>query len=166
MVSSNAINIGDAIDLMFATGWTDGLPVVPPTEDRVKKFVEYTGQGAGELVAELPPLGGKATVERIAVNAVMAGCLPEHMPVVITAIKAMMDDRFNLRGVMCSTGIHTPLVIVSGPLAKELDINGGYNCFGAGWRANATIGRAVKLALVNLGGACLLYTSPSPRDRG
>ena len=153
MVSSNAINIGDAIDLMFATGWTDGLPVVPPTEDRVKKFVEYTGQDAGELVAELPPLGGKATVERIAVNAVMAGCLPEHMPVVITAIKAMMDDRFNLRGVMSSTGIHTPLVIVSGPLAKELDINGGYNCFGAGWRANATIGRAVKLALVNLGGA-------------
>ena len=153
MVSSNAINIGDAIDLMFATGWTDGLPVVPPTEDRVKKFVEYTGLDAGELVAELPPLGGKATVERIAVNAVMAGCLPEHMPVVITAIKAMMDDRFNLRGVMSSTGIHTPLVIVSGPLAKELDINGGYNCFGAGWRANATIGRAVKLALVNLGGA-------------
>ena len=106
MVSSNAINIGDAIDLMFATGWTDGLPVVPPTEDRVKKFVEYTGQDAGELVAELPPLGGKATVERIAVNAVMAGCLPEHMPVVITAIKAMMDDRFNLRGVMCLSLIH------------------------------------------------------------
>ncbi len=75
------------------------------------------------------------------------------MPVVITAIQAMMDDRFNLRGVMCSTGIHTPLVIVSGPLAKELDVNGGYNCFGAGWRANATIGRAVKLVLVNLGGA-------------
>ena len=125
MVSSDAVNLGDAIDLMFETGWTDGLPVVPPTEDRVKRFVESTGRDATELIAELPPLGGKATVERIAVNAVMAGCLPEHMPVVITAIQAMMDDRFNLRGVMCSTGIHTPLVIVSGPLAKNLDINGG-----------------------------------------
>ena len=153
MVSSDAVNLGDAIDLMFETGWTDGLPVVPPTEDRVKRFVESTGRDATELIAELPPLGGKATVERIAVNAVMAGCLPEHMPVVITAIQAMMDDRFNLRGVMCSTGIPTPLVILSGPLAKNLDINGGYNCFGSGWRANATIGRAVKLVLVNLGGA-------------
>ena len=105
MVSSDAVNLGDAIDLMFETGWTDGLPVVPPTEDRVKRFVESTGRDATELIAELPPLGGKATVERIAVNAVMAGCLPEHMPVVITSIQAMMDDRFNLRGVMCSTGI-------------------------------------------------------------
>ena len=153
MVSSGTADITDAIELMFETGWTDGLPVVPPTESRVKQFIDFTGKSADQLIAELPPLGGKATVERIAVNAVMAGCLPEHMPVIVTAIKAMMDDRFNLRGVMCSTGIHTPLVIVSGPAAKNLNINGGYNCFGSGWRANATIGRAVKLALVNLGGA-------------
>ena len=119
----------------------------------MRRFVAHTGRNGDELVAELPPLGGRATVERIAVNAVMAGCLPEHMPVVITALQAMMDERFNLRGVMCSTGIHTPLLIVNGPVVQELDINGGYNCFGAGWRANATIGRAVKLALVNLGGA-------------
>ena len=143
----------DAIELMFETGWTDGLPVVPPSEELVRRFVAHTGRSGDELVAELPPLGGRATVERIAVNAVMAGCLPEHMPVVITALEAMMDERFNLRGVMCSTGIHTPLLIVNGPVVQELDINGGYNCFGAGWRANATIGRAVKLALVNLGGA-------------
>ena len=150
MVSSDAADLSQVIEVMFETGWTDGLPVVPPTESRVRQFVNYTGREASEIIAELPPLGGKASVERIAVNAVMAGCLPEHMPVVLTALQAMMDERFNLRGVMCSTGIHTPLVIVSGPIVKELDINGGYNCFGSGWRANATIGRAVKLALVNL----------------
>ena len=120
MVSSDATSLGDAvslddaIDLMYETGWTDGLPVIPPTADRVKLCVDYTGRDPDEIIAELPPLGGKATVERIAVNAVMAGCLPEYMPVIITAIQALMDDRFNLRGVMCSTGIHTPLVIVSG----------------------------------------------------
>ena len=148
-----ATDVSDAIELMFETGWTDGLPVVPPSEDLVRRFVESTGRAGDELIAELPPLGGRATVERIAVNAVMAGCRPEHMPVIITALEAMMDERFNLRGVMCSTGIHTPLLIVNGPIVKELDINGGYNCFGSGWRANATIGRAVKLILLNLGGA-------------
>ena len=141
------------MELMYETGWTDGLPVVPPTGDLVEAFVDASGRFPDELVAELPPLGGRATVERIAVNAVMAGCLPEYMPVVITAIQALMDDRFNLRGVQCSTGIHSPLVIVNGPIVKQLGINSGYNCFGQGWRANATIGRAVKLALVNLGGA-------------
>ena len=144
----------DSIELMYETGWTDGLPVVPPTRERVKQFTDFLLPHApDELIAEIPPLGGRATVERVAVNAVMAGCLPEHMPVLTTAIRAMVDDRFNLRGVQCSTGIHTPLVIVNGPMAKELNINSGYNCFGQGWRANATIGRAVKLVLVNLGGA-------------
>ena len=145
--------INDAIELMFESGWTDGLPVVPPSEELVRRFVARAGRDGSELIAELPPLGGRATVERVAVNTVMAGCLPEHLPVVIAALQAMMDERFNLRGVMCSTGIHTPLLIVNGPVVQQLDINGGYNCFGAGWRANATIGRAVKLALVNLGGA-------------
>ena len=144
----------DSIDLMYETGWTDGLPVVQPTRDRGKQFTDVLSpRDPGELIAEIPPLGGNATIERVAVNAVMAGCLPEYLPVVVAAIKAMVDDRFNLRGVQCSTGIHTPLVIVNGPIAKKLDINSGYNCFGQGWRANATIGRAVKLVLVNLGGA-------------
>jgi len=150
MTSSQII---DPIELMYETGWTDGLPVVPPTGEKVEEFVIASGKDADTLIAELPPLGGKATIERIAVNAVMAGCLPEYMPVVIAAIQALMDPRFNLRGVMCSTGIHTPLIVVNGPIAKTLDINSGYNCFGQGWRANATIGRAVKLILVNLGGA-------------
>jgi len=143
----------DAMELMYETGWTDGLPVVPPTRERVKQFIGYVGRSPDELIAEVPPLGGRATIERIATNAVMAGCLSEHMPVILAAIQAMMDERFNLRGVQCSTGIHTPLLIVNGPVAKRLNINSGYNCFGQGWRANATIGRAVKLILVNLGGA-------------
>ena len=143
----------DAVELMYQTGWSDGLPVVPPTRDRVGQFIDYLGRSPDELIAEVPPLGGRATVERVAVNSVMAGCLPEHMPVVVAAIQAMMDERFNLRGVQCSTGIHTPLLIINGPIAEELSVNSGYNCFGQGWRANATIGRAVKLVLVNLGGA-------------
>ena len=147
------LDLAGAAELMYETGWTDGLPVVPPTKERVGDFVAYLRRPPDELIGEIPPLGGKATVERLAVNAVMAGCLPEYMPVVVTAIQAMLEDRFNLRGVQCSTGIHCPLIIVNGPAAKQLDINSGYNCFGQGWRANATIGRAVKLALVNLGGA-------------
>ena len=146
-------DLTDTMELMFETGWTDGLPVVPPTAERVKEFVDYVGRAPDELIAEVPPLGGRATIERIAVNSVMAGCLPEYMPVIVAALQALMDERFNLRGVQTSTGIHSPLVIVNGPIAKSLNINGGYNCFGQGWRANATIGRAVKLILVNLGGA-------------
>lgn len=150
MLSSEVM---DAIELMYQAGWTDGLPVVPPTRERVKQFTDHLGRSPDELIAEVPPLGGRATVERIAVNAVMAGCLPEYMPVIIAALQALMDERFNLRGVQCSTGIHTPLLIVNGPIARRLNINASYNCFGQGWRANATIGRAVKLILVNLGGA-------------
>ncbi len=146
-------DLTDTMELMFETGWTDGLPVVPPTAEKVKEFVDYVGRAPDELIAKVPPLGGRATIERIAVNSVMAGCLPEYMPVIVAALQALMDERFNLRGVQTSTGIHTPLIIVNGPIAKSLNINGGYNCFGQGWRANATIGRAVKLILVNLGGA-------------
>ena len=145
--------VGETLELMYQTGWTDGLPVVPPTADRVRQFIEHADRSAEELIAEVPPLGGRATVERIAVNAVMAGCLPEYMPVVIASLQALMDERFNLRGVQCSTGIHSPLMFVNGPITGTLNLNSGYNCFGQGWRANATIGRAVKLVLVNLGGA-------------
>ena len=126
-----SVELADAIELMYETGWTDGLPVVPPSGELVRRFVDYSGRDGDELIAELPPLGGRATVERIAVNAVMAGCVPEHLPVVITALQAMMDERFNLRGVMCSTGIHTPLLIINGPAVGKLNVNGGYNCFGA-----------------------------------
>ena len=156
----NTLATTDTIELMYETGWTDGLPTVPPTRDKVEQFVGYTGRPADDLIAELPPLGGRATVERIAVNAVMAGCLPEHMPVVIAAIEALIDDRFNLRGVQCSTGIHSPLIIVNGPLAQTLNINSSYNCFAQGWRANATIGRAVRLIMMNA-----INTRPGKLDR-
>lgn len=138
---------------MEAARWTDGLPVVPPTRDLVDAFVGASGRAGDELIGEIPPLGGEATIERIAANAVMAGCRPEYMPVVVTALEAMLERPFNLNGMQCSTHMATPLVIVHGPIRERLDVNSGNNVFGQGWRANATIGRAVKLALVNLGGA-------------
>jgi hypothetical protein len=143
----------DAIELYYAQGWTDGLPVVPPTRAKVQAMVERSGRVASEVIAELPPQGGKATVERIATNAVMAGCVPEYMPVILTALEAMLETRFNLRGVLCSTHVSTPLLILNGPIVQALHVNSGHNVFGPGWRANATIGRAVQLALVNIGGA-------------
>jgi len=145
--------LADAIELVYAKGWSDGLPCVPPTRELVARCVAASGRDGSDLIGEIPPKGGRATIERIAANAVMAGCLPEYMPVVVTAIEALLDERFNLRGVQGSTHLCTPLVIVNGPAAARLQINGGPNCFGQGWRANATIGRAVKLVLTNLGQA-------------
>ena len=139
--------------LFCEKGWTDGLPIVPPTRERVARMVAGTGRLADEVVGRIPPTWGEATVERLAVNAVMAGCRPEHLPVVIAAIEALLDDRFNLNGVQCTTHVTSPLIVVHGPIARQFEINGGANCFGQGWVANATIGRAVRLALVNLGGA-------------
>jgi hypothetical protein len=143
----------DAMELLFESGWTDGLPVIPPTPRNVQRMLTGTARQPDELIGRIPPKGGRATVEKIAINAVMAGCKPAYLPVVITAVEALLDDRCNTRGVQCSTHIATPLVIVNGPIVQELGINSGHNVFGQGWRANATIGRAVKLVLVNLGGA-------------
>ena len=150
----------EALALAYETGWTDGLPVVPPTPDRVQAFLDVVKRSRLELVGEIPPRGGRATFEKLAANAVMAGCLPEYFPVVIAAIEALLMPRFNLASVQCSTHIATPLVVVNGPIAGELGMNSGGNCFGQGNRANATIGRAVKLALTNLGGAL-----PGDEDR-
>jgi hypothetical protein len=152
-MATTAADLADAIEVMYAKGWTDGLPCVPPTRSLVDRFVAASGRAASDLVGEIPPSEGRATIERIAANAVMAGCLPDYMPVVVTAIEALLGQRFNLRGVQGSTHLCTPLLIVNGPVAARLAINGGANCFGQGWRANATIGRAVKLALTNIGQA-------------
>ncbi|HVA37268.1 MAG TPA: hypothetical protein VNJ51_06620 [Candidatus Dormibacteraeota bacterium] len=143
----------EAIELMYQAGWTDGLPVVPPYPEIVDQFVRVVGRPPEDVVACIPPLGGKATVAKVAANAVMAGCRPEYMPVIMAAIDAMLDDKFNLGGMQCSTHLSTPLLIINGPIRNELGINCGANVFGQGWRANATIGRAVKLILVNIGGA-------------
>lgn len=146
----------DALDMfekILAADWTDGLPIIPPTRRRVAEFVERSGHAADEVIAEIAPLRGAATTEKIAANAVMAGCEPAHMPVLITALRAATDPSMNIGGIQCSTHMASPLLIVHGPIRKELGINSGANAFGQGVRANATLGRALKLALVNIGGS-------------
>jgi hypothetical protein len=127
--------------------------VVPPTRARVAAAVEASGRAADDLVALVPPNYGRATVEKIAVNAVMAGCRPEYLPVVIAAVEAVCDPAFDLHGVSTTTNSPAPLIVVNGPVRRALDINAGAGLFGPGWRANATIGRALRLICVNVGGA-------------
>ncbi|MBI4192334.1 MAG: hypothetical protein HY525_17570 [Betaproteobacteria bacterium] len=138
---------------LAAAGVTDGLPVVPPTPARVEQMLKLHGYAADEMVAKLPPLLGAATWESIAINAVMAGCRPEYLPVVGAAVEALAADEFNLTGIATTTGSAAPLVIVNGPIASEIGMNAGGNALGPGNRANATIGRAVSLVLRNVGGA-------------
>jgi len=140
-------------DEMERRGWGDGLPMVPPTPERVAAFVSAAGRPPGEVVAALPPTWAEATVEKVAVNAVMAGCRPGHMPVILAAIRAAAQEQFNLYAVQTTTHPCAVLVIVSGPVASELGMNAGYGALGPGNRANATIGRAVRLVLMNVGGA-------------
>ncbi len=150
--AADGIDWDDPIETMeqlYRLGWTDGLPVVPPTERRVAEFVERSGLSADEIVGELPERRREIAVEKIAANAVMAGCLPEYMPVVLAAAAAMLDPKFNLVGPSSSLGGSGIMVIVNGPIARELDINARNNLFGPGNRANATIGRAVRLILIN-----------------
>ena len=133
-------------------GWTDGLPIVPPTEDDLREFLRFTDRAPREVVAVLPPRQGEATVERIAINAIMAGCRPEYLPVILAAVEALADPAFNLDSIQATTHPVAPLIIVNGPIAKEVGINAGYNAFGQGFRANLTIGRAIRLLLMNVGG--------------
>ena len=139
----------EAIERCYELGWTDGLPVVPPTELRVGEFIERSGRSANEVVGEIPERRREITVAKVAANSVMAGCLPEYMPVVLTATEAMLDPVFNLVGPSSSMGGSAILSIVNGPICKELNINSRNNLFGPGNRANATIGRAVRLILMN-----------------
>jgi hypothetical protein len=143
----------DAFETLYARGVTDGLPVIPPTVERVRAAVEATGRDGDELIALVAPRHGRATVQRIAVNAVMAGCRPEYLPVVLAAVEAICDPAFALEGVSGTTDAVTPLVIVNGPVRAALEVNCGVGVFGPGWRANATIGRAVRLVWANVGGA-------------
>src|SRR5687768_12609842 len=124
-------------------GWTDGLPIVPPTEPAVAKVLRYTDRAPREVIAVLPPRQGEATVERLAINTVLAGCRPEYFPVVLAAVEALADPAFNLDSIQATTHPVAPILIVNGPIARELGINSGYNAFGQGFQANVTIGRAV-----------------------
>ncbi|MSQ07038.1 MAG: hypothetical protein EXR54_08140 [Dehalococcoidia bacterium] len=143
----------EAIERCYELGWTDGLPVVPPVDHRVAQFLDYAGRDADEVVGELPERRRRITVGKVAANAVMAGCLPEHLPVVLAATEAMLDPVFNLVGPSSSLGGAAILVIVNGPVVQQLNINARGNLFGPGNRANATIGRAVRLILMNAGAA-------------
>ena len=143
----------DAFEFMFDQGLTDGLPVVPPTPERVLRMLSGTRRDAQDVVAIVPPNMAPATVEKIAVNAVMAGCKPEYLPVVIAALEAVCTDEFNIHGVMATTYGSTPTLVVNGPIRDRIGMNSGLNALGQGNRANATIGRALKLVLRNVGGA-------------
>ncbi|MEM7217030.1 MAG: hypothetical protein AAF515_01605 [Pseudomonadota bacterium] len=139
-----------AIDYCFDQGWTDGLPVVPPEAGRVAAMLAFEGRPPETVIAEHPATGLRLTVESLAANAVMAGCKPEYLPVLVAAFEAMNEPDFNFHGSCASTGGSAPLLIVSGPAVEELGLNSGVNLFGPGNRANATIGRAVRLALLNV----------------
>ncbi|GAC1394104.1 MAG: hypothetical protein NVS4B11_13590 [Ktedonobacteraceae bacterium] len=143
----------EAIEFFYRQGWTDGLPVVPPTPERVSEFLEYCGNLPGDILGMIPARNRVITAEKVAINAVMAGCLPNYMPVIVAAIEAMCQEQFNLHGITATTGGTAPLMIVNGPVVPQLNINSGVNCFGPGVRANATIGRAIRLILMNVGGA-------------
>jgi len=134
-------------------GWGDGLPLVPPTEARVAAMVAGSGLPADHVVAVVAPRMGVATAELIAVNAVMAGCRPQHMPILIAAVQAMVEPQFNLYGCQTTTHCVAPLLIVNGPLAGALNIHGGAGCFGPGPWDNGVVGRAIRLILLNVGGA-------------
>ena len=143
----------DMFNFFCERGWTDGLPVLPPTLAAVQKMVAAGGKKADAVAGVIPPLNGVATIEKVAANAVMAGCLPEYFPLVLAAVRAMTRPGYNLDGLQTTTGNIAPLAIVNGPCRNGLAINYGANVLGQGWRANATIGRAIRFVLTNIGGA-------------
>ncbi|MBI4082884.1 MAG: hypothetical protein HY423_09770 [Candidatus Lambdaproteobacteria bacterium] len=147
----------DAINAWFLErDLTDGLPIVPPTEARVGAMTDYAertlGWQADDVVAGLAPRRGQATIAKIAANAVMAGCIPEYMPVLIACVQAIADPKFNLDAVQTSTHDTSALPIVNGPIRKAIDLNWGYNVTGSRWRSTASIGRALRLVMANIGG--------------
>ncbi|WP_420610039.1 thioredoxin family protein [Candidatus Poriferisodalis sp.] len=142
----------DAHEAMFDRGWSDGLPLVPPTAERVAAMLAGTSRAADEVVANVAPDLADCTVEKAAVNAVMAGCRPEYFPVVLAGLTAVCNDTFNMHGMLATTMPVGPVFIVNGPIARQIGMNNGINVFGQGNRANSTIGRAVQLIVRNVGG--------------
>jgi hypothetical protein len=150
----------EAIEFYFDKGWTDGLPIVPPTEASIRAMLDAAGLEPGQEITFIENRQVSVTAEKVAINTVMAGCKPEYMPVVVAAIEAIGDPKYGYHGPAASTGGSAVFMLVNGPIARELDINGGDNLFGPGWRANATIGRAVRLVMRNVIG-----TIPGKLDR-
>jgi len=154
-------DLAQAMDLCFEKGWTDGLPVIPPTEARVREMLEAAHLEPGQQIAFITNRQVAISAEKVAINAVMAGCKPEYMPVVVAAIEGIADPRWGYHGPATSTGSAAVLMIVNGPIARRLQFNSGDNLFAPGWRANATTGRAVRLVMRNVIG-----TLPGQLDRG
>lgn len=155
VLQARSIELTEAEDIMEACydrGWSDGLPVVPPTPLRVMRMLNGSKRDAAEIVGKAPPDNVPCTIEKIAINAVMAGCKPEYFPVVIASVEAALQDRFCMHGLLCTTYFSAPVMVVSGPITKQIGMNSGINALGQGNRANATIGRALQLIIRNVGG--------------
>jgi hypothetical protein len=162
-IQSRSYEVSDtseAIEFYYDKGWTDGLPVVPPTEASIRAMLDAAKLEPGQEITFIENRQVSVTAEKVAINAVMAGCRPEYMPVVVAAVEAIGDPRYGYHGPATSTGGSAVFMLVNGPIARELDINCGDNLFGPGWRANATLGRAVRLVMRNVIG-----TIPGKLDR-
>lgn len=142
---------GDFFAAAYENQWTDGLPVIPPTPERIELFLAAVDRDPDEVVAVMPPRQGSATVRGVAANAVMAGCLPEYFPVVLAAVEAINDPGFPL-ATLVGMRPETPFFLINGPVRETIGLECGRGCLGPGWRANATIGRALRLVMINLGG--------------
>jgi hypothetical protein len=142
----------DPVEICYQRGWSDGLPVVPPTSERVLRMLGATARAANEVLGLMPPDLGECTVEKVAINAVLAGCRPEYLPVVLAAVEAALEPAFCMHGLLCTTYFSSPIVIVNGPITRRIGMNSGGNALGQGNRANSTIGRALQLVVRNVGG--------------
>ena len=155
-VRARRIDIGSQdyeVEFMFDQGFSDGLPLVPPTPERVLAMLSGTKRDAQEVLGEMAPNMGEVTIEKVAINAVMAGCKPEYLPVVLAAVEAILTDDYNIHGVMATTMGASPVIVVNGPIRERIGMNMGLGALGQGNRANATIGRALRLVVRNVGGA-------------
>ncbi|MFC1986313.1 hypothetical protein ACFLUK_03015 [Chloroflexota bacterium] len=145
-------DVGEVFDEFMKCGWTDGLPIVPPTEQRVSAMLQHCSRSPSEVLGAYPPLDAEMTVELAAINAVMAGCAPEYFPVVLAAVEAALEPAFNLREATVTTVSTWPMIIVNGPVVKQLSINHGWGILGSGFRPNVTIGRTLTLCGATVGG--------------
>ncbi|MGI9328304.1 MAG: TlpA family protein disulfide reductase [Pseudomonadales bacterium] len=155
-IRARRLDIGaldDPFEFMFDQGFSDGLPLVPPTPERVLRMLDGCRRDPQSSIAQMPPNMADLTIEKVAINAVMAGCRPEYLPVVIAALEAICTDEYNIHGVMATTMGASPAIVVNGPIREQIGMNMGLGALGQGNRANATIGRAVRLAVRNVGGA-------------
>jgi hypothetical protein len=162
-LAARRIEFGDNADpaeVCFDRGWSDGLPVTPPTDERVLRMLKGTSRKADEMIGKIPPYLAPCTIEKVAINAVMAGCKPEYMPLLLAALEAALEPVFTLHGVLATTYFSGPVIIVNGPVAQAIGMNSGINALGQGNRANMTIGRALNLIVRNVGGG-----KPGEADR-